>query len=412
MLKKLICVFLAALLLTTCVLASDDGMTHRYATEYLSDDLFDPLPDYDETSVPTAGEPAGALEVKARSAILMDVYTGKILYENNSHETLPPASITKVMTLLLVMEAMESGKIGLDDMVQVSSHAASMGGSQIWLEPGEQMSVNDLLKAATVASANDAATALAEYVAGSEESFVGMMNARAAELGMNDTTFLNCTGLDAAGHLTSANDIAVMSRILIQHDLIREYSKIWMDTLRGGKTELVNTNKLVRFYKGTTGLKTGTTSGAGSCLSATAERDGVHLVAVVMGCETSDDRFNSARKLLDYGFANWSMYTPQVDPTQFPEVPVKKGTEKQVPLEMEQPSSILIAKGKEGEITQEITMEPEVQAPVARGDEVGRVTLSAGGEVLAEYKIVSAVDIPELTVWKALQYILWNFVKM
>ncbi|MBQ2135263.1 MAG: D-alanyl-D-alanine carboxypeptidase, partial [Clostridia bacterium] len=245
------------------------------------------------------------LDIKAKSVILMEVNTGKILYEDNADEALPPASITKIMSLLLVMEAIDRGDFDLQTVISASEHACSMGGSQIWLEPGESMEVDSLLKAAVIASANDATVALGEAVAGSEEGFVALMNERAKELGMINTNFVNCTGLDAEGHLTSAHDVAIMSCELIKHDLIKDYSTVWMDTLRNGESELVNTNKLVRFYEGTTGLKTGTTSTAGYCLSATAQRNGMELAAVVMGGDTSNDRFGGAKKLLDYGFANY-----------------------------------------------------------------------------------------------------------
>ncbi|MGN1320098.1 MAG: D-alanyl-D-alanine carboxypeptidase family protein, partial [Acutalibacteraceae bacterium] len=246
------------------------------------------------------------LDIKAKSAILMEVNTGEILYEMNADEQMPPASITKIMSLLLVMEAVDRGELSLEDVITASEHACSMGGSQIWLEPGESMTVDDLLKAAVIASANDATVALGEQIAGSEEGFVSMMNERASQLGMTNTKFINATGLDADGHISTAHDVAIMSAELIKHDLIKNYSTVWMDTLRDGESELVNTNKLVRFYEGTTGLKTGTTSGAGYCLSATAERNGLSLVAVIMAGETSADRFNGAKKLLDYGFANYA----------------------------------------------------------------------------------------------------------
>jgi len=242
--------------------------------------------------------------IPAKSAILMDQQSGRVLFEQNADEPVAPASITKIMTLLLVIEALEEGKISLEDKVVTSELAASMGGSQIWLEPGEEMTVDELLRAVAIASANDASVALAEHVAGSEPAFIERMNKRAAQLGMQNTRFLNCTGLDEEGHVTTARDVAIVSRELISHPMIIEYSTIWMDELRNGETQLVNTNKLVRFYPGATGLKTGTTSIAGSCLSATATRDGLSLVAVVMGAPNSDSRFAAARGLLDYGFAN------------------------------------------------------------------------------------------------------------
>ena len=250
---------------------------------------------------------SGAPTVDAAAAVLMEKETGAILYEQNAHDKLEPASVTKVMTLLLVLEAIDDGRLALDDMVTVSAHAASMGGSQVYLKEGEQMSVDDMLKAVAVVSGNDAAVALAEHLAGSEEGFGEQMNQRAAELGMADTCFVNCTGLPAAGHLTSAHDIAVMSRALIQHPKIRDYTTIWMDSIRGGQFQLANTNKLVRFYEGATGLKTGSTDAAGYCLSATAERDGMELIAVVLKAKTSEQRFESAKSLLNFGFANYTL---------------------------------------------------------------------------------------------------------
>ena len=269
-----------------------------------------------------------ALEIAAPSAVLMDAATGTVLYEKNAHEPLAPASVTKIMTLLLVMEALDSGRISWDDTVTASEAAAAKGGSQVYLEPGEQMSMEEMIKSVAVVSANDCATALAEHVAGSESAFVEMMNNRAAELGMADTHFVNCTGLDdepnAAEHLTTAYDIALMSRELLKHDRIREFTTIWMDTVRNGEFGLSNTNKLVRFYQGTTGLKTGYTSSAGHCLSASAERDGLELIAVVLHCSSSGERFQSAKELLDYGFAGYTLVTPDEN-TEIPAVPVLLG---------------------------------------------------------------------------------------
>ncbi|MBQ2266574.1 MAG: D-alanyl-D-alanine carboxypeptidase, partial [Clostridia bacterium] len=260
----------------------------------------------------------------------MEPHTLTVLYESNCDEKLSPASITKIMSLLLVMEALDRGDITLETVVTASEHACSMGGSQIWLEPNETMTVHELLKATVIASANDACVALGELISGSEEGFVALMNARAKELGCNNTNFINCTGLDAEGHLTSAYDVAIMSSELIKHPLIKDYSTVWMDSLRNGESELVNTNKLVRFYKGATGLKTGTTSTAGYCLSATAQRDGMELVAVVMSGDTSNDRFNGAKKLLDYGFANYSFFEIEADLGDVTSIEVKKGVEGKV----------------------------------------------------------------------------------
>ncbi|MBR2489480.1 MAG: D-alanyl-D-alanine carboxypeptidase, partial [Clostridia bacterium] len=290
------------------------------------------------------------LEIKAKSAILLEPNTGTVLYEANADERLSPASITKVMSLLLVMEAIDRGDISLETVVSASEHACSMGGSQIWLEPGEGMTVDELLKATVIASANDACVALGELIAGSEEGFVAMMNEKAKELGMDNTTFMNCTGLDAAGHLTTAHDVAIMSGELIKHDLIKKYSTVWMDSLRDGKSELVNTNKLVRFYEGTTGLKTGTTSVAKYCLSATAERNGLELVAVILAGDTSNDRFNGAKKLLDYGFANYSYSLLDANLSET-EATVQKGVKDKVAIHSTGTVSLLMPKNSKDQIT-------------------------------------------------------------
>lgn len=348
----------------------------------------------------------------AKSAILLEQNTGKVLYEQNADEKLPPASVTKVMTLLLVMEALESGKITLEDMVVTSEYANSMGGSQIWLKVGEEMSVNDLLKAVAISSANDASVLLGEHVAGSNDAFIAMMNQRAGELGMENTTFVNCTGLDETGHETTARDIAIMSRELMKHPKISEYSTVWMDSLRGGATELVNTNKLVRFYDGATGLKTGTTSGAGSCLSATATRNGLSLVAVVMGCSTSDDRFASARGLLDFGFANYVSLTPPSIAPQLTPVPVLRGVEQSVSVDFNEPGSFVIEKGAEDALTQEITLADNVEAPVDAGQLLGKVEVVVSGEVVGSYNLFAATAVERMTIDKAFATLLREMLRM
>ena len=371
-----------------------ENLNSRIVTEFNSADLTDPvIIDATETVAAVASE----LQIPAKSCILMEVNTGEILYESESHMRLAPASITKIMSLLLVAEAIESGQLTLETMLSASDHACSMGGSQIWLEPNEQMSVDDLLKAAVVGSANDATVVLGEAVAGSEESFVAMMNERAAQLGMEDTQFMNATGLDAEGHLTSAYDIAVMSRELIKHDLIKKYSTIWMDSLRGGESELVNTNKLVRFYEGCTGLKTGTTSQAGACLSATAERNGLELVAVVMGAGNSNDRFNGARKLLDFGFANWSYVTVTADVSQFTDIPVKNGTVKSIFPVCDDEKSFLVEKSKAKLVTQVTELSDELKAPVEAGSQVGVTRIYVDGEEIGTVKIVSPTNVKKMT---------------
>lgn len=338
-----------------------------------------------------------AEEMPAPSAVLMEASTGKVLFEKNAHEQRPCASITKVMTLLLVMEALDEGRIHLEDMVSASEHASSMGGSDIWLEPGETMSVDDLLKATVIVSANDAAVALAEYVSGSEEAFVQRMNERAAELGMTNTVFKNCNGLDEDGHVTTAYDIALMSRALIQHEKIFDYTQVWMDELRGGKTQLVNTNKLLKSYSGITGLKTGTTGKAGSCMAATAERDGMSLVAVVLGCASTEDRFSSAASLLDAGFSGWALTAPSLSSDALAPIAVEKGMQSTVAVEADPLTGVVVPKGREGEVVCEIKMEEILTAPVEQGQAVGEVTCVLDGEVLARSQIRAASSVEALT---------------
>ena len=327
-----------------------------------------------------------ASELTSPSAVLIEKSTGRVLFEKDPHTRLPPASVTKVMTLLLVMEALEDGKLKLDDKISVSEHAASMGGSQVFLSPGEEMSVNDLLKATIIASGNDSATALAEAISGSESDFVALMNARAKELGMNDTTFANCTGLDAEGHLTSAHDIAIMSRELIRHDKIKEYSTTWMDSLRNGAFTLANTNKLIRSYQGITGLKTGSTGNAKYCLSATAERNGMELIAAIMAAPSSKERFADATKLLNYGFANYTLYDAGSD-TELPTIPVVLGKSDSVSLRLSEPASILTEKTKTSAITKKLELSDSVKAPVEEGQTLGKL------EILSEDKIVKTIQI-------------------
>ena len=335
---------------------------------------------------------SGAPTVDAAAAVLMEKETGAILYEQNAHDKLEPASVTKVMTLLLVLEAIDDGRLALDDMVTVSAHAASMGGSQVYLKEGEQMSVDDMLKAVAVVSGNDAAVALAEHLAGSEEGFVEQMNQRAAELGMADTCFVNCTGLPAAGHLTSAHDIAVMSRALIQHPKIRDYTTIWMDSIRGGQFQLANTNKLVRFYEGATGLKTGSTDAAGYCLSATAERDGMELIAVVLKAKTSEQRFESAKSLLNFGFANYTL--TDVYPGQaLPPVDVLLGEQDTVQPVLAQSSRILVDKAQLNDVTSELRLCENVEAPVEQGQVLGTITAYFNGKSYGTLDLVATCSV-------------------
>ena len=332
------------------------------------------------------------LDIKAKSAVLLEPHTGKVLYEQNADEKLPPASITKIMSLLLVMEALERGDFDLETVVSASEHACSMGGSQIWLEPGEGMTVDDLLRATVIASANDACVALGELIAGSEEGFVALMNEKAKALGMNSTTFKNCTGLDADGHLTTAGDVAIMSGELIKHEKIKDYSTVWMDSLRDGKSELVNTNKLVRFYKGTTGLKTGTTSIAKYCLSATAERDGLSLVAVIMAGETSTDRFEGAKKLLDYGFANYSF--AKINPElKEKEITISNGETKSVKVKADGALSLLMLKSSKNNITRKSEWIKNLTAPVKKGQTVGYVNIYNGEENIGRIPIKATENV-------------------
>lgn len=341
---------------------------------------------------------AGAPAVEAPAAVLMEKETGAVLFEENAHEKREPASVTKVMTLLLVMEAIDSGRLSYDDMVTVSAHAASMGGSQTWMKENEQMTVRDMLKAVAVVSANDGSVALAEHLAGSEETFVAQMNQRAAELGMADTCFVNCTGLPAAGHLTSAYDIALMSRELIgKHPDIRQFTTIWMDSIRDGAFQLSNTNKLIRFYEGATGLKTGSTQAAGFCLSATAERDGMELIAVVMGAQSTEKRFESAKSLLNFGFANYTL--TDVYPSQaLPPVDVLLGECATVQPVLAQSSRILVDKGDLDKVATVLELAQNVEAPVEAGQKLGTMSVQVDGVEQQVIDIVAGSAVARLTV--------------
>lgn len=331
------------------------------------------------------------ITVSGKSAVLMDASTGQVLYSFGENEKLYPASVTKIMSLLLVTEALDSGKISLEDKVTASSTAAGKGGSQIWLKQGEVMTVHQLLKATAVASANDACTALAEHIAGSEEAFVGLMNERAKSLNMENTHFDNCSGLDddTDTHLTTAYDIALMSRELLKHEKIKEYTTIWMDSLREGETQLVNTNKLVRSYKGITGLKTGTTSKAGHCLSASAERDSLELIAVVMGADNSTDRFKGAEAMLNWGFANYETVTPEADMTKVGEVRVLRGTQEIIRPVVTDILPITLKKGEKDSIETVVELCESVEAPVEKNQTLGKLKLIIDGRVIGQYPLVS-----------------------
>ena len=324
------------------------------------------------------------LGLNAKSAILMEEATGNILYESNPDERLPIASVTKVMTMLLIMEAVDSGKISLDDMVTVSENAMSYGGSTMFLETGEQLTVNDMLKGIAVASANDGCVAMAEHLAGSESAFVDMMNEKAKELGMENTHCMNTNGLDEDDHYSSARDVAIMSRELMKHETIFNYTSIWMDTLRGGKFQLANTNKLIRFYDGANGLKTGSTSKALCCLSAAAKRNDMQLIAVVLGAPTSAERFASAKSLLDYGFANYAVNTQITAGDEVQKIAVEKGVDKEVGVVAGDSCSTLVKKGQEDNITKEIKIDETITAPIEAGQKIGTMTISRDGEVIAD----------------------------
>ena len=345
-------------------------------------------------------------DVPCAAAVLIDEDSGTVLYEKNADERRPVASITKVMTLLLTFEALQAGKISLTDIVPVSEHAYHMGGSQIWLEPGEQLTLQEMLKAICISSANDAAVAVAEFVAGSEPAFVDAMNARAAALGMTATHFANACGLDEEGHLSSARDVAVMSReMLLHHPEVREYCTVWMDTLRGGKTQLVNTNKLLKSYPGITGLKTGTTGKAGVCITASAERDGLRLIAVVLGAASGKERFEAAKTLLDYGFAHYDSAEVALPDDAPEELPVQRGTAETAALDYAAPERLLVPKGEGSDLQTKILLPDALQAPVQQGSSVGSWQLLRGETVLQELPICAAQDVQALSFGYCLHYL-------
>ena len=345
-------------------------------------------------------------DVPCAAAVLIDEDSGTVLYEKNADERRPVASITKVMTLLLTFEALQAGKIALGDIVPVSEHAYHMGGSQIWLEPGEQLTLQEMLKAICISSANDAAVAVAEFVAGSESAFVDAMNARAAALGMTATHFANACGLDEEGHLSSARDVAVMSReMLLHHPEVREYCTVWMDTLRGGRTQLVNTNKLLKSYPGITGLKTGTTGKAGVCITASAERDGLRLIAVVLGASSGKERFEAAKTLLDYGFAHYDSAEVTLPDDAPEELRVKRGTAETTTLDYAAPERLLVPKGEGRDLQTKILLPDTLQAPVRQGSPVGSWQLLRGETVLQELPICAAQDVQALSFGYCLRYL-------
>ena len=339
-----------------------------------------------------------AFDVPCKAAMLISQDTGEILYQKNADQQLPIASITKVMTLILTLEALHAGKISMSDTVPVSQHAFSMGGSQIWLEPGEIFTLDEMVKAICVASANDAAVAVAEFVGGSEPAFAEMMNQKARELGMTNTVFKNACGLDEAGHLSTARDVATMSREMLQtYPEIQQYTTIWTDSLRKGETQLTNTNKLLKRYEGITGLKTGTTGGAGVCISASAERNGLRLIAVVLGAASSTERFDAATALLDYGFANYEMATCPVPEDAPQTLPVERGIQSEATLQYPQGEGVLMKKGESANLQTYVELPQMLTAPLAQGQAVGKVVLKAGEEILGEWPITVQQEISEIT---------------
>lgn len=374
--KNILCYILTLCLLMSssiCVFAQDDNAEANSANE-------NGIVDY------------------SKSSILMCADTGDIIYEKNAYEHVSPASVTKLMSILLVLEAIDNGKITLEDKVTAGENAVAMGGSQIWLEVGETMTVEELLKAVIVASANDACTALGEYIAGSSTAFVSMMNERANALGLENTNFENCTGLDdtATNHYSCAYDLAVIASEVLTHELVFNYSTIWLDYLRDGETELNNTNKLVNTYTGITGLKTGTTSKAGFCVCATAKREDMNLIAVVLGAETSDKRFESAVNLLDFGFANYEIFVPAIDETQITNVKIKNGEEKTTKPIYNTSDKILVKKGT-GEISYEYSVSESVNAPIKKGDELGEILIKSGDQIIKKIPLYSGKDINKIS---------------
>lgn len=402
--RKKALLFILLFIILTCTVTPCYCFTENYTWSVLDNSI------ETSTSLSENIENNNSLNLEAGAAILIEQNSGQILYGYNVHEQLHPASVTKIMSLLLIMEALDSGKITLDTQIPCSENAASMGGSQIWLDTTETLSVNDMLKAIAVVSANDCVVALAEYLGGTEEGFVQMMNAKAKELGMNDTTFKNCHGLDEDGHLTSAYDIALMSReLLMNHPSITNYSTIWTDSLRDGKSALSNTNKLVRNYSGCTGLKTGSTSLALYNLSASATRDGLSLIAVIMKAPSSAVRFKNATSLLDYGFSNFTYKSFGSQGDVVKSIAVTKGIESNVNAVYESSPSFLIKKGEESSITYELALNESVQAPVSQGQILGTITYSLNGNKIASVDLVAEKSVNKIDIFTMSKHVLNNW---
>ncbi len=395
-----ISIFFNCLAMVVCA-AEEDTTEYENETEYVFSPAIAAAMAGTDSFVDKTATTAD-FDVPCKAAFLIEEATGQVLYEKLPDEKLPMASITKVMTMLLVMEAIEKGTVTLGDIVPVSAHAFSMGGSQIWLEPGEIFTVDEMLKAVAVSSANDAAVALAEFIGGSEEAFCAMMNRRAKELGMENTNFVNACGLDAPNHYSTARDISIMARQLMTYPQIYDYTTIWMDYLRDGRTQLVNTNKLLRSYNGITGLKTGTTSGAGVCICATAKRGDLSLIAVVLGSDSSAERFTAARKLLDFGFSNFET-KPFPQTSDLPEtVKVRLGVQKQVPLVCDLPDTLLFVKGATTSLTVKTDLPQYIDAPMEKGMQVGSVSLYSSAGKIGEYSVTIGEDAVKIDFGKAL----------
>ncbi len=394
-LRKILPAFLVAMVIFPCFVLAID-------TEFVwsSDDVTASV------SASVSEEMANNLNLECGGAVLIEQNSGKVLYDHNMHEKLRPASVTKVMTILLIMEALDSGRISLDTQIPCSENARKMGGSQIWLDTRETLTLHEMLKAIVVVSANDCSVAVCEYLAGSEEAFVAQMNAKARELGMNDTTFMNCHGIDTDGHVTSAYDIALMSReLLTKHPKITEYTTIWMDSLRDGKSSLVNTNKLIRNYKGATGLKTGSTSIALYNLSASATRDDLSLIAVIMKAPSTKVRFAEASKLLDYGFSNYSYKEFGKTGDTVKTLTVNKGVESSVDAVLENSCGALVKKGEDKNLEQNIILDDSISAPVVKGQKLGEVSYSINGEVVGSSIIIAKNDVKRTSLWNMTTYL-------
>ena len=405
----LIIIFSVLLSFTIISLSYDTSSSYIWSTDY-SSSL--------ETSaslLPISSniEDNNSLNLESGAAILIEQSSGQVLYAHNAHEQLRPASVTKVMSILLIMEQLDSGKLSYTDQIPCSENARSMGGSQIWLDTKETLTVVEMLKAICVVSANDCVVAMAEHIAGSEEAFVQMMNDKAKELGMNDTTFKNCHGIDEDGHVTSAYDIALMSReLLSKHPNITKYTTIWMDSLRDGKSQLVNTNKLIRTYKGITGLKTGSTSLALYNLSASATRDNLSLIAVIMKAPSTKVRFAEASKLLDYGFNNFSFKSFGNKNDVIKTVSVNKGIKNSVNAILEDDAGTLIEKGKESQISQEVTISDNISAPIKKGEKIGEVTFSLNGNILSSVNLVASSDVPQITIFSMCKRVIYSWIDL